>query len=65
MLGQHMRCYRTVRAAYAQKPLLNVNAGVSRETRGPSFSLGVHLHPYFVYASSESAGETAHCEIIR
>ena len=45
--------------AYAQKPPVNVHAGVSS---GNMFNcyLGVYLHPYFVYASCEGYGENAH-----
>ena len=42
---------------YAQKPTLNAYADVSS---GPNFGLSLHLHPYFVYASSEGAGKSAH-----
>ena len=45
--------------AYAQKPPVNVYAGVSS---GNMFNcyLGVYLHPNFVYASCEGYGENAH-----
>ena len=45
--------------AYAQKPPVNVHAGVSS---GNTFNcyLGVYLHPNFVYASCEGYGENAH-----
>ena len=44
---------------YAQKPPVNVYAGVSS---GNMFNcyLGVYLHPNFVYASCEGYGENAH-----
>ena len=44
--------------AYAQKPSVNVHAGVSS---GNMFNhyLGVYLHPYFVYASCDGYGEIA------
>ena len=51
--------------AYAQKPPVNVHAGVSS---GNMFNryLGVYLHPYFVYASCEGYGENAHlCRLAR
>ena len=51
--------------AYAQKPPVNVHAGVSS---GNMFNrhLGVYLHPCFVYASCEGYGENAHlCRLAR
>ena len=51
--------------AYAQKPSVNVHAGVSS---GNMFNhyLGVYLHPYFVYASCDGYGENAHlCRLAR
>ena len=39
---------------------LNFHTGVSRGTRGLNFGQCLHLHSYFVYASSECSGESAH-----
>ena len=36
-----------VRITHAQKPPLNDHTVISSGARGPSFSLGVHLHPLF------------------
>ena len=33
---------------------LNANADTSSKARGRNFGLSIHLHPYFVYASSDS-----------
>ena len=46
--------------AYAQKPPLNAHIDVSDSARGLKFDLSPHLYPYFVYASSETSGESAH-----
>ena len=45
--------------AYVQKPLLNAYADLSSMARGLFFCLSLHLHPYFVYASSEKSGESS------
>ena len=37
---------------------LNACADVSRGARGLKFGLCLHLHPYFVYTSSEGSGES-------
>ena len=47
------------RIAYAQTPQLNAHAEVFSGARGLNFGLSLHLHPYFVYASSEGSGESA------
>ena len=39
---------------------LKDHTDVSRGTRGLNCSLGLHLHPYFVYESREGSGEIAH-----
>ena len=44
-----------------QKPPLNAHSDVSSRARGLNFGLSLHLHPYFVYASSEDSGETGGC----
>ena len=46
--------------AHAQTPPLNANAGVSSGIKVLNCDLSLHLHPYFVYASSERSGESAH-----
>ena len=46
--------------AHAQKPPLNAYSDVSSGTRSLNFGLGLHLHPYFMHASSEGSDETAH-----
>ena len=38
-------------------PLANARADVYSEARGLNFSLSLHLHPYFVYASREGSAE--------
>ena len=35
-------------------------ADVSSEARGVTLDLRLHLHPYFVYVSSKSYGESMH-----
>ena len=46
--------------AYGQMPLLNAHADLFSWTRGLMFGLSLHLHPYFVYVSSEGCGESEH-----
>ena len=46
--------------AYAQTSSLNAHIDVSDMARGLKFDPGLHLYPYFVYASSETSGESAH-----
>ena len=46
----------SVLIAYAQKPALTNNAGVSNGARG----LSLPLLPFFEYARSDCSGETAH-----
>ena len=41
-------------------PLINVHADVSSGARYLQFGLTLHLQLYFMYASSEGAGEFAH-----
>ena len=49
----------SVRFAYAQKSPLNEHADVSNMVRVLNFALRLHLHPYFMCASSEGSVETA------
>ena len=46
--------------ANAQKPPWNTHTYVTSWVRYLTFNLGLHLHPYFVYACSEGSGESAH-----
>ena len=46
--------------AYAQVPLINAHVDISSKARGLHFGLCIHLLLYFVYASSEGSGESAH-----
>ena len=46
--------------AYAEKSLMDVRADVYSEARDLNIGQSVHLHPCFVYASSERSGESAH-----
>ena len=39
---------------------LMLEAVVSSEAKGINFGLVLHLRPYFVYASSEGSGKSAH-----
>ena len=42
-------------------PPLNSQADISRRARAAlNLGLSLHLHPYFVYASSQDPGESAH-----
>ena len=45
--------------AYAQMPIINDHVDVSSEARCLTFGLSLHLHPHFLYASSEGSGESA------
>ena len=45
---------------YAQMLLIKAQAGVSNKARGLNFGIDLYLHPYFVNASSEGSGESAH-----
>ena len=44
--------------AYALKTPLNDHVDISSGARGLNLDTRSHLHPYFVYASSESSGES-------
>ena len=46
--------------AYAQMSPLNAHIDVSSRARSLNFDPGLHFHSYFVYASSETSGESAH-----
>ena len=46
--------------AYAQMPLINAYADISSKVRCLNIFLSLQPHTYFVYASSESSGESAH-----
>ena len=48
---------------YAQKPLINDHDDVSSDARSLQFGLSLHLHLYFLYASSEGSGESAFISI--
>ena len=52
-----------IACANAQMPKINANAGASGEHGCLNFSLSNHLHLYYVYASSEGSGESAHMRI--
>ena len=39
---------------------INAHAYVSSRAWGSKFSLSMHLHPFYVYASSEGYDESAH-----
>ena len=56
--SQHTRFF--VFIAYALILLINVRADVSSEARGLNVCLSFHLHPYFVYGSSEGSSESVH-----
>ena len=49
--------------AYAQMSLINANADVFVKARDLNFCFSLHLHPCFVYASSEDSGESVHIRI--
>ena len=44
----------------SQVPSLNAAAKVSSQALDIKFGLSLHLHPFFVYVSSEGSGESAH-----
>ena len=46
--------------AHAQKLPLNAQVDVSSGARGLKFGTSLYIHTYFVYASSEGSGESAH-----
>ena len=46
--------------AYTQMPLINTHADISSNARDQNVGLRLHLHPYFVYASGECLGKSAH-----
>ena len=52
-----MRCGHL---SHLRKPSIKHHADISSRTRGPNFGTSLHLHPYFVYASSEGSGEYVH-----
>ena len=39
--------------------LIMADTDISRRAGGLNFYLSLHLHPYFVYTSSECSGESA------
>ena len=41
-----------------KSPILNTHADISYGARGLNYGLSLHLHPYFVRASSEGFGES-------
>ena len=43
-----------------KKALINVQADVTRKAIGLNFCLGIDLHTYFVYTSSEGSNESAY-----
>ena len=55
---------QTVCKGYQQMTLvgyeLNAHADISREVSNLNFGLGLHLHPYFVYATSQGSGQSLH-----
>ena len=51
--------------AYAQMYHIIARADVSSDARGIKFGLIFLLHPYFVYASIEGSGESAHMHMRR
>ena len=44
-------------------PLIKAHAEVSSEARGLNFCQSLHLHPYFMYASSAGSGGSAHMPV--
>ena len=46
--------------AYAHKPTITSHSDISSGARSLNFGLSLDLHPYFVYASSEDSGVSAH-----
>ena len=41
-------------------PLANTHADVSSKANGLKLGMSLHLYAYFMYASSEGSGESAH-----
>ena len=39
-------------------PLINAHVDVFSEASGQNFDMGLHIHPYFVYASRKCSGES-------
>ena len=52
----------SVLITYVKTPLrlINAHADIFSIARSLNFGLSLHLHPFFVYASSEGFGESAH-----
>ena len=46
--------------AYALNYTLSAHADISSGYAILNYGFGLHLHPYFVYASSDGSGESAH-----
>ena len=44
----------------AQMPVTNVNADVSRKTRGSNLGLILHIYPYYIFANSKCSGDCVH-----
>ena len=45
---------------YACMLITNAHADTPNKARGQQFGLGLHLHAYSVYVSSEGSGESVH-----
>ena len=43
---------------------INTPAEIFRKARGLNFDLSFLLHPYFMHASSEDSGESAHFSLL-
>ena len=48
-----------VRISYMQKPPLKAHADISSRAKSLNLSRSLHLHPNFVYVSSEGSGKSA------
>ena len=55
---RYLSTYRI--CANASSTVVNGNGDVLSQSRGLHFGLSFHLHPYFVYASSDGTVESVH-----
>ena len=47
---------------FQQIPLINADTDISSKVRGLNFGLSLHLHPYFLNASSKGSGKSVYAQ---
>ena len=60
-LGKYGPAHKiSILITYGHILLINTYVDTSSKARGLAFGMNVHLHPYFVHASSKGSGESEH-----